>query len=156
MKTMNVLAQARDDRHYAPVDCVWGRVVEVTEAGVIWVQISAEPLQAMLSTHIPLVSVGQRVLLAGVEAIDNPVLVIAAYPVPGQNSVVPFSYDSVSDSWQIKAVHLKIVGEREVAIQCGDASFVVSEDGTVSTRGERLLSAAIETNRIEGGSIEFN
>jgi hypothetical protein len=82
--------------------------------------------------------------------------VLAAYPLEGQMRDFPFSYGLDGDTLEIKGVKIKLVGLREVAIECGDASFVVTEDGAVQTRGERIVSAAIETNRLEGGSIEFN
>jgi hypothetical protein len=133
----------------------WSEVVEVTADGLLSIRSSNGPQRAVLATHVPAVLPGQRIL-AIQGAGNTPALVFAAYPLEGQKHGQPFSYDPASGTLEIKGVKVKLVGQREVAIECGDASFVVTEDGAVQARGERILSAAIETNRIEGGAIEFN
>jgi len=134
----------------------WGEVMNVTSHGDVTVSVDGFDFQAVLATHIPPVFQGQRVLVATSRMPGCPSLIIAAYPTKEGYPSAPFVFDAVSGTLQIRGAKLMLLGEQEVVIECGPASFVVTADGSIKTRGERLLSSAIETNRIEGGSIEFN
>ena len=133
----------------------WSHVVEIGSDGTSWISTETGPVRAELATHIPPLLMDQSVV-AMLHPEGESALVIAARPVEGQAHTMPFRYDTANEVLEIRGVKVRLVGQREVAIECGDARLVLSEDGAVRTSGERILSAAIETNRIEGGSIEFN
>ena len=46
--------------------------------------------------------------------------------------------------------------EREVVLQCGDASITLTRAGRVVIRGRQILSAATGYNRIKGAAIDIN
>ncbi|MPM26096.1 hypothetical protein SDC9_72597 [bioreactor metagenome] len=136
---------------------LWGEVIAMTSQTEALIDTQTGTRRALVATHIPVVIEGQRVLLMSHRAGKFPDLIVAAYPLQSDaDSVAPFVYDASTGALRIRGVSLTLVGEQEVAIECGSSSFVVTHDGSVKTRGERILSAAVEVNRIEGGSIEFN
>ncbi|MCL1961066.1 MAG: hypothetical protein FWG56_04700 [Desulfovibrionaceae bacterium] len=153
MSPSNVTAIFQEEARAA--EPFWSVVAEVLGDGFLRIGSGSGVRRAMLATHVPPVLPGQHVLVMP-GAKDMPALVVAAYPPEGQMGGLPLSYEPGSGTLEIRGVKIKLVGQREVVVECGDASFVVSEDGAVQTRGDRILSAAMETNRIEGGSIEFN
>lgn len=155
MKLPIVAAQRETQQTLNSVSPFWSHVVEVDSDGSLWLATDVGLLRGTLAIHIPFLRVGQ-IVVAMLSPDRSSALIIAAQPLEDQVNSAPFSYNAENEVLEIRGVKVKLVGQREVAIECGDACLVVSEDGSIRTSGERILSAAIETNRIEGGSIEFN
>jgi hypothetical protein len=51
---------------------------------------------------------------------------------------------------------LVITADREIVLQCGEASVTLTRAGRVIIRGKDLLSRSSGTNRIKGGSVQIN
>jgi hypothetical protein len=51
---------------------------------------------------------------------------------------------------------LTITAEKEIVIQCGKASIILSQDGKVLVRGTYLSSRSSGPNLIKGGSVQLN
>ena len=44
----------------------------------------------------------------------------------------------------------------EVAIQCGDSTIILKNDGKIILKGKEIISRAIRTNKIKGGTVKIN
>jgi hypothetical protein len=51
---------------------------------------------------------------------------------------------------------LTITAEKEIVLECGEASLILTREGKIQLRGTYLLSRSSGVNRIQGGSIELN
>jgi hypothetical protein len=51
---------------------------------------------------------------------------------------------------------LVLSAEREIVLQCGEASITLTRAGKVLIRGTYLLSRSSGVNRIKGGSVQLN
>ena len=156
-------------RHQAPTDetgvadsnpnlqARWAQVVELASDGTIRARTEAgDIVPAMLATHIPGVVIGQFVMLANGPA-GNPIaLVVAAQPAAGAPTAPPLHFDPETGELRIQGVTLQLQADTQLTLLCGDCTFVLTRDGLVELRADRIVSAAVETHRIEGGSIEFN
>ena len=49
-----------------------------------------------------------------------------------------------------------VSAEREIVLQCGDASITLTRAGKVLIRGNYVLSQATGYNRIKGAAIDIN
>lgn len=145
-----------------------GTVVNLEDDGHVVVQCAGAELRAAVASHVPGLIQGQAVLLAVVAAAQpqdrmsdaagaNPApLVIAAWPMPGAPMSPPWQFDRSTGTLALAANHLELAAVNSVLLNCGDARMQFTRDGVVETRGQSITSAAIETHRIEGGSIELN
>ncbi len=51
---------------------------------------------------------------------------------------------------------LTVVATEEISLRCGKAILRLRADGRVEIRGETIVSEAVRTNRVRGGSVELN
>jgi Domain of unknown function (DUF6484) len=51
---------------------------------------------------------------------------------------------------------LVFTAEKEIVLQCGEASITLTRAGKVLIRGAHLLSRSSGVNRIKGGSVDIN
>lgn len=51
---------------------------------------------------------------------------------------------------------LRLTAERDIVLQCGQASITLRRDGKIEVRGTNVLSASRGPNRIKGASIALN
>ena len=51
---------------------------------------------------------------------------------------------------------LVMYAQREIVLQCGEASITLTRTGKVIIRGAHLVSRASGVNRIKGGSVQIN
>ena len=65
-----------------------------------------------------------------------------------------FVRNRLTHSLEVAQIDLAAVGR--VVLRCGDTRMQFEKDGSVETRAHQITSAAVETHRIEGGSIELN
>jgi hypothetical protein len=137
---------------------VSGQVQHIDAGGQVTVQVVNQTLTAAVATHIPGVIVGQQVLLATADATPTsatPALIVAAWPMTGAPITPPWQFDRNTESLSLKAVNLSL-SANHVLLQSEDAQIQLSNDGRVTTRGQSITAAALETHRIEGGVIELN
>lgn len=138
-----------------------GTVLRLESDGNVSVQCADEEHCAAVASHIPGLVEGQAVLLALTAAASHAAaaqmpLVIAAWPLPGAPMTPPWHIDRSTGTLSLAATSLELGAVNSVLLNCGDARMQFTRDGAVETRGQSITSAAIETHRIEGGSIELN
>jgi hypothetical protein len=136
-----------------------GTVVRLEDDGHAVVQCGSAELHTAMASHVPGVVAGQMVLLAvpaDAGLATAPPLVIAAWPTPGAPMTPPWHFDRSTGTLTLAANNLGFAAVNSVLLNCGDARMQFTRDGLVETRGQSITAAAIETHRIEGGSIELN
>lgn len=136
-----------------------GTVVRVEDDGHAVIQCGSSQVQAALASHVPGVVPGQAVLLAipaDPASYPSAALVIAAWPTHGAPMTPPWQFDRSTGTLTLAANNIELGAVNSVLLNCGDARMQFTRDGVVETRGQSITSAAIETHRIEGGSIELN
>lgn len=57
---------------------------------------------------------------------------------------------------EITPHHLVIEAKEALTLKCGDGSITIRADGKVVIKGKDLVSNALRTNRIKGGSVSIN
>ncbi|ABM33304.1 hypothetical protein QRO08_11740 [Paracidovorax citrulli] len=125
--------------------------------------------RAVLASQVPGVIVGQSVLVAlpanGNDGLGNagaaalpvpPALIVAAWPAPGAPVCPPWQFDRDTGSLALEVAQIDLAAVGRVVLRCGDTRMQFEKDGSVETRAHQITSAAVETHRIEGGSIELN
>ncbi|AVS89500.1 hypothetical protein [Paracidovorax avenae] len=122
--------------------------------------------RAALASQVPGVIAGQSVLVAlpagetdstGIEgAAQLPALIVAAWPAPGAPACPPWQFDRYTGSLALEVAQIDLAAVGRVVLRCGDTRMQFEKDGSVETRAHQITSAAVETHRIEGGSIELN
>ncbi|WP_026432928.1 hypothetical protein [Paracidovorax oryzae] len=121
--------------------------------------------RAALASQVPGVITGQSVLAAlpaeGQEGTSGngaalPALVVAAWPAPGAPACPPWQFDRDTGNLALEVAQIDLAAVGRVVLRCGDTRMQFEKDGSVETRAHQITSAAVETHRIEGGSIELN
>lgn len=121
--------------------------------------------RAALASQVPGVITGQSVLAAlpaeGQEGSNGngaalPALIVAAWPAPGAPACPPWQFDRDTGSLALEVAQIDLAAVGRVVLRCGDTRMQFEKDGSVETRAHQITSAAVETHRIEGGSIELN
>jgi hypothetical protein len=57
---------------------------------------------------------------------------------------------------QLDKRRLQLEAADEIRLTCGKSSLVLRRDGTVVIRGVNIVSRALQTNKIRGGSVSVN
>ena len=57
---------------------------------------------------------------------------------------------------EVDSERVVFTAEREIILQCGEASITLTRAGKVLIRGSYLLSRSSGVNRIKGGSVQIN
>ncbi|WP_338849524.1 hypothetical protein V8J88_10875 [Massilia sp. W12] len=104
---------------------------------------------ASLATHLPPLAPGQDVLIAGM---PGAYLVIAAWPHPDAPPLLQMQEGRL----RIHAAQLQLDALQELELVCGDARIRLNLAGQVQISGNHILSSAVHSQRIEGGSIDLN
>jgi hypothetical protein len=63
---------------------------------------------------------------------------------------------SVPMTVQLDKRRLQLEAADEIRLTCGKSSLVLRRDGTVVIRGVNIVSRALQTNKIRGGSVSVN
>lgn len=130
------------------------------EDGSITIQCLGQQWQAVASTHLPRLVTGQNVLvaMAGPEAgrHDLAPLIVAAWPAADAPACPPWEFDRASGALSLRVASLELEAVQSVLVHCADTRLQFTRDGQVQIRGQAITAAAVETHRIEGGSIELN
>ena len=51
---------------------------------------------------------------------------------------------------------LTLEAASQLSLKCGEGSITIRNDGKILIKGKNLVSLALETNRIKGGSVAIN
>ncbi len=105
---------------------------------------------AALATHLPGVVAGQQVMVAG--DAQHGYLVMAAWPHPD----APAALQWQDGCLRIQANALQLDAVSRLELVCGDARLSLQLGGQVALHGNDILSSAVGSQRIEGGSIDLN
>jgi hypothetical protein len=87
---------------------------------------------------------GDCVLIWGVEATDEPVVIGRVGPAHGERA--PDETPAV----------LTIEAQHSLTLRVGDGSITIRDDGKILIKGKDLVSHAQRLNRIKGGSVSIN
>lgn len=140
------------------------QVVRQAPDGTVTLQCQGQEHRAALASQMPGVIAGQFVLAALPAHLPPtvpgdaplPALIVAAWPCPGAPTAAPWQFDRATGALSLEVTQLDVSAVSSVLLRCADARMQFSQDGSVETRGHQITSAAVETHRIEGGSIELN
>ncbi|GKT26697.1 hypothetical protein [Acidovorax sp. SUPP3334] len=140
------------------------QVIRQEADGTVTLQCQGQEHRAALASQMPGVIEGQFVLAAlpadlqSTEPQDAPLpaLIVAAWPCPGAPTAAPWQFDRVTGALSLEVTHLELSAVSSVLLHCADARMQFLQDGSVEIRGHQITSAAVETHRVEGGSIELN
>lgn len=152
------MPQARPSQAYpaaAPALTHVSAIVKTVSGMACQVDIAGSLRRAAIATHIVRVVPGQRVaVLDG--GCDDDCLVVAAWPMDGEDADGPLHFDAATGTLHIQAARVSLAAVARIDLQCGPARVGLSLDGKVHIEGNEVLSAAIGSNRIEGASIDLN
>ena len=132
---------------------VVGRLVRLDEAGVE-VQHPGNhhgPVPARSTVPLAENQVGQEVALMFEDGNpDRPIIVgVLQAALVSRPEAKPIRA-------KVDAETLTIIAEKEIVLECGQASIILTRDGKIQPRGTYLLSRSSGVNRIQGGSVELN
>ncbi len=57
---------------------------------------------------------------------------------------------------ELNGERITLTGEKEIVLQCGAASIILTRAGKILIRGAYVVSRASGVNRIKGGSVQIN
>jgi hypothetical protein len=126
--------------------------VRSVEGNRCLLDISGTTCPAFISTHLPGLQPGQRVVALCGE--DNTWLITAAWPMATDEPLLHF--DSKTGVFHIEAPRLQLAALGSIELCCGDARISLSMDGKVTVLGGEVLSSARGSHRIEGATIDLN
>jgi hypothetical protein len=128
-----------------PAEVVIGRIVGIGEDGAPLVDFAgnpaSEPVRALATARYDDVACGASVALMFVEGDRARPLAIGLVSQPEPTPA---------------AERLTLTAVREIALQCGQASIVLTRAGKVIVRGNYISSRSSGTHRITGASVQIN
>ena len=144
-------------------------VEEISPEGVARVMISGEfhAQQAVTVVHYGSATAASAALLRQtvlvlVHRVGPPVIMgvvgsrlwpaAPELPVEAETTVDPLAPRVA----QLDKRRVELEASDEIRLTCGKSSFVMRRDGTVIVRGVKIVSRAIESNKIRGGTIALN
>jgi len=132
----------------APAEVVIGRIVSVGEGGAPLVEFAGnpagEPVRALATARYADVAAGTSVALMFVEGDRARPLAIGLVLEPdGASAAVPEE-------------RLTFTAAREIVLQCGRASIVLTRAGKVLVRGAYVSLRSSGMQRITGASVQIN
>ena len=131
-----------------------GRIVGWSEAGHLLVDSAggSAPHEARTTVPVQRDQVGREVVLLFENGDSQKPIVVGvlqdAQPAGAQPAG---AIDVRADEHRVT-----IRAEQEIALECGDASIVLTRAGKVLIKGAFVLTDAIGVNRIRGGAVQIN
>ena len=112
-------------------------------------------VEAVLAEHVLTLEAGQKVAALLPYGIEAKPLIIAAYP-PESDKRPGIAYDPQAQTLTLSARCIRVVATDKLELSNDTSRVALQVEGTFEVKAERIISAAIETHRIEGGAIELN
>jgi hypothetical protein len=137
---------------------VIGRIVGIGADGAPIVDYpenpAGEPVPAIATTRYDLESAGRDVALMFIAGDPARPLAIGVVACPGRKDAVDASVpaEEVDDPPEC----LRLAATREIVLQCGRASIVLTRAGKVLLRGAYLSFRSSGMQRITGASVQIN
>lgn len=132
---------------------VTGRIVSVSKDGVLIVDFPGNQLGAIEA----------RSMLTSIPAQHSkslPVLLVFENGDPTLPIVVGFVHRTVviegSSPVGNRAQRLLLDAEEEVLLRCGKSSVLLRRDGKVVIKGTKVVSRAVDENKIQGATVRLN
>lgn len=95
-------------------------------------------------------------LALGPDAVGRQAALLFEGGNPERPIVVGLLHEPAPVAAAVDGERLVLRAEREIVLECGDASITLTRAGKVLIRGTYVLSRSSGTNRIKGGSVEIN
>jgi hypothetical protein len=141
-----------------PAEVVIGWIVGIGADGAPIVDFpenpAGEPVPAMATARYGLESAGRDVALMFISGDPARPLAIGVVARPGEKDAVDASA-SVAEADQPPEC-LTLAARREIVLQCGRASIVLTRVGKVLLRGAYVSSRSTGMQRITGASVHIN
>ena len=144
----------RRERSAKASSVVVGSLVGLDEGGVPQVDYPGNrqgSLRARSTVTLSLNQIGRAVALMFEEGDPDRPLVVGVLQDP-----LPPAPQTKQIQAAIDGEAITIIAEKEIVLQCGQASIILRRDGKIQLRGTYLLSRSSGVNRIQGGSIGLN
>jgi hypothetical protein len=141
-----------------PTEVVIGRIVGIGADGAPIVDYpenpAGQPVPAMATALYDFESVGRDVALMFISGEPARPLAIGVVAHPGRKEQVDVSTAAVQDEDPPEC--LTLAATREIVLQCGRASIVLTRAGKVLVRGAYLSLRSTGMQRIIGASVHIN
>jgi|SRR6516162_7495093 hypothetical protein len=141
-----------------PAEVVIGRIVSIGLGGAPIVDFpenpAGEPVAAMATARYDLDAMGRNVALMFISGDPARPLAIGVVAHPGGRDQVDASTGAVQHEDPPEC--LTLAATREIVLQCGRASIVLTRAGKVLVRGAYLSLRSTGMQRIIGASVHIN
>src|SRR5215471_9737051 len=139
-----------------PAEVVIGRIAAIGADGAPVVDFpenpAGEPVPAMATARYDLGSVGRNVALMFFSGDPARPLAIGVVAQPGRKDAVDANAHAAREPPEC----LTLSATREIVLQCGRASIVLTRAGKVLVRGAYLSLRSSGMQRITGASVQIN
>ena len=138
---------------------VVGEVTAVSDLGVPSVDYSgcsSGPRPARTTAALTAEHVGRRVVLAFEDGHLHAPIVIGVLHEPLMGLIEAQGRPDAAHRAVVDGERLVLTAEKEIVLECGQASITLRKDGKVLIRGAHLLSRSSGPNRIKGASVQIN
>ncbi len=139
-------------------------IERIDEQGRLWIRHSGRMLAARLLGQALAGESGGWSELVGRSALvlftsdtpDEPVLLglMARSDTARREAVATLG--SVERSLEIDGSSLSLQAGQQLTLRCGEASLTLSADGRIVMKGLEIVSRALRTHKIKGGSVNIN
>lgn len=138
---------------------VLGIVTEINAGGLLGIRLEgfehAEPLQARAFCSYGASDIGKRAaLLFEGGNTQKPVVMGFLYQSEPKTAIGGAAYAERCAA--VDGERLVLAADKEIVLQCGQASITLTRAGKILIRGAYVLSRSSGVNRIQGGSVEIN
>jgi hypothetical protein len=145
----------------SPTTCV-GRVAAITDDGRVLVSYPGcrrDSVQALLVQPMPTgqpfeFKAGDAVLLVFDEA-DSGLPIVVGTLCDRMQREEPVSREKPNEL-TVDGRRVVIEGKEEIVLKCGRASVTLRADGRLQIKGEHVVSRAVATNALRGGTVRIN
>lgn len=73
-----------------------------------------------------------------------------------QKEKIKTTFSGQVDTVKLDEHDICLKADRTIRLECGRSSLLLRKDGTVIVRGLKIISRAVETNKIRGGTVSIN
>lgn len=139
-------------------------VEHVDEQGRLWIRHSGRLLAVRLLGHALAAESGGWSDLVGRSALvvftattsDEPVLMGLMARSDTARLEAVANLGSVERSVEIDGRRLSLQAGQQLTLRCGEASLTLNADGRIVMKGLEIVSRALRTHKIKGGSVNIN
>ena len=137
-----------------------GRIVSLSELGVPRVDYpgdpAAGPCEARSTVALEARHVGRDVALAFESGRLDAPIVIGVLHAPLVELIEERGRGRFERVAELDGERVVLEAEKEIILQCGEASITLQRDGKVLIRGTHVLSRSSGPNRVKGASVQIN